>query len=604
MKKILFLLLIISKAYGQQIIVKTLNDSTFDESWKKIDLSVKDGKDGKDGVNGTNGLPGVNGLPGKDGKDGLTGATGPTGAQGPIGLTGLVGIQGPMGPVGLKGETGATGATGPQGPQGIQGPPGTSTVIGIGSGFATSIKSVLDFGANGNGQVDNSNAFDSAVKYCINNGVRTLYIPLGRFRITRPWNIKKGNAFVTLNIMGESSWWDATGGSTIFADFTNNCAINIQRGKGCTIKNLQVVGKFQPPNVNADQFYNLTFEQFNDGICATNRNAPYAGIAIDYFDNADGGVGGSSGCVIENCEITNFYVGVITSANSHTLNAENLTFRFLNFQNVNTCIAGCQAQEKMNTVYKINNWGTCFQTFDIGAHFGAGNGGNWNISDVNIAGLNVQFGHIEMAGWNSSSFAHIFAETLGRLGYVHCGGTTISFTDMHIDFNYPDIAGLDEVITTSGAGVSFTNCVFRYYGLWLPLRIQSNALYNHCTFGWQPYNTNHISVPIFNNCWYGGYGTFEKCLKTANIDPIYNGGENLQNVTVINHSFIFTATKPENYYVNGFVSMELGNPVGYGIVTAISGNKVTVCCASKEVVSGNYFVRAYKLSECTDFILR
>lgn len=354
----------------------------------------------------------------------------------------------------------------------------------------TFYRSVIDargFGAVGDGVHDDYDALQRAADFCIVNNIRKLYLPIGRYKTSQPIIIKPqaGSMFCTLEISGESTWWDSNAGSNIYYTGTTGAAIIIQKGKGCVIRNLRLQGVFTPPPTNNyNQFYNLTFEQFKDGVCDVNKNHPHAGIAIDYFANSDGSVSGSTGTLIENCEITNFYVGIISSPNGTTLNAENTKINLINFENVNTCIASCQAQEKVNTVTNISCWGTAYQIFSTG-QFGAGQGSNYNISHVNVAGAVVQLMYLNQQGWFLCSFNDWYAESVGRLGTVYAYYVNVSFSNCHFDFALPIYAGQQTVVNANGKYVVFRDCTFRYFsGESNLIHIAGDALYDHCFFGW------------------------------------------------------------------------------------------------------------------------
>ena len=106
--------------------------------------------------------------------------------------------------------------------------------------------SVKWFGAKGN-NTDDYAAIQKTINTCIRNNIRTVYFPVGRYKISRPLIIRgtpvageddnknDRRAFCTIELLGQSSFWDSNTGSEIFPLFNNSFAIGIQDGKGCKI---------------------------------------------------------------------------------------------------------------------------------------------------------------------------------------------------------------------------------------------------------------------------------------------------------------------------------------------------------------------------------
>ena len=113
--------------------------------------------------------------------------------------------------------------------------------------------SVKWFGAKGN-NTDDYGAIQKTINTCIKNNIRTVYFPAGRYKISHPLiirgysendNVNNTRTFCTIELLGESSFWDSNMGSEIFPLFNNSFAIGIQNGKGCKIRKLRIAGTFQ-----------------------------------------------------------------------------------------------------------------------------------------------------------------------------------------------------------------------------------------------------------------------------------------------------------------------------------------------------------------------
>ena len=154
--------------------------------------------------------------------------------------------------------------------------------------------SVKWFGAKGN-NTDDYAAIQKTINTCIKNNIRTVYFPVGRYKISKPLIIRGVSAagdngdsrdFCTVELLGQSSFWDSNTGSEILPGFNDAFAIGIQNGKGCKVRKLKISGLFKPPSFNdTHKFYSMSFEDFTDGKCRDSRYSPYAAIVIDPFTN-------------------------------------------------------------------------------------------------------------------------------------------------------------------------------------------------------------------------------------------------------------------------------------------------------------------------------
>ena len=317
-------------------------------------------------------------------------------------------------------------------------------------------------------------------------------------------------------MLGESSFWDAGMGSELYATFNNTFAIGIHNGKGCKLRKLKITGLFTPPNLNdRHKFYNTSFQNFTDGVCRDSRYSPYAAIVIDPFTNlstdkmpADGGYPGltslygkakglstqtgSTGIEMEEMSINNFVVGICSSPNGLTRNAEISIINKIQFENCKLCISGGQDQEKGNVVSNIYCWGGTHTVFATDLYGGPRMAGNWNIDHANIAGGVVRFIYNDQHGYFPSYIAHVFAESLGTFGTIN-SELACSISDCHIDFEYPNVAGQQTLITSWGENIVYRSCNFRYYGDKSPMKIEGNAFFDHCFFS-GPVKKNNAGI--------------------------------------------------------------------------------------------------------------
>jgi hypothetical protein len=364
--------------------------------------------------------------------------------------------------------------------------------------------SVKWFGAKGNSG-DDYTAIQKSISTCIKNNIRTVFIPVGRYKISKPLIIHNAGTFCTLEVLGESSFWDANMGSELFPTFANTFAIGIQNGKGCKVRKLKITGLFTPPNTgDRKKFFNTSFEDFKDNVCRDSRYSPYSAIVIDPFTNipadkmpADGGYPGlrsyyglyssfgtqtgSTGTEIEEISINNFVVGICSSPNGLTRNAEITIINKIQFENCKLCISGGQDQEKANVISNIYCWGGTHTVFGTDLYGGPRMAGNWNIDHANIAGAVVRFIYNDQHGYFPTYVSHVFAESLGMWGTIN-SELACEISDCHIDFEYPNVAGNLTLITSWGQSIVYRSCNFRYYGESTPMKVEGNALFEHCYF--------------------------------------------------------------------------------------------------------------------------
>jgi hypothetical protein len=372
--------------------------------------------------------------------------------------------------------------------------------------------SVKWYGAKGNNS-DDYPAIQKSINTCIKNNIRVLYIPAGRYKISKPLiirgvdNSKSGDqrAFCTLEIIGESSFWDSNMGSEIVATFNNAFAIGIQNGKGCKIRRLKISGVFSPPKVHdSKEFYGLSFDKFTDGESRDSRYSPYSGIVIDPFTNLpsnplppDGGYpsllgyygksaklqtqSGSTGTELEELSISGFVVGICSSPNGLTRNAEITIINKVQFANCKLCISGGQDQEKGNRISNIYCWGGTHTVFGTDLYGGLRMAGNWNIDHVNIAGGVVRFIYNDQHGYFPTYISNVFAESLGSFGIFN-SQLACEVSDCIFDFAYQSQAGVQTVLTSYGINILFRSCNFRYYGEKTPLLMEGNCIFDHCFF--------------------------------------------------------------------------------------------------------------------------
>lgn len=388
---------------------------------------------------------------------------------------------------------------------------------------------------------DWSPIFQKGIDSCIANNIPEYFIPAGRFICREPLILSKWSAAngyyvpFSLTIFGTSTFAGADGSGTIldFSSMTSGFGVGIQGGKGVEIKRIKLIGAFNYKLKNAYSFYNSTLQNFTDGVCRDSQYSPYSAIVIDPFGPSvpkDGGFpgkdaygnsfktyyrgqrNGSTGTVIEDCYLTNWVIGLITSPNGITQNAELVLADKIQFGNMKICVAGCQDQEKMNRVSNVMEWGVVHTCFATGI-YGAGSVGNWYIDHWNIAGYTNQIAYNNQSGYFPSYFSDIYAESVGRIGPIYtANGTTFSNSTINFATILETGSYTDGMI--SGYGVTFIGCQLRLYGQYSPITILTGAGSNQIHFR----DCGFDVVPFYPQTYPYGYSDFSNCA----VGNVYN----------------------------------------------------------------------------------
>jgi len=382
------------------------------------------------------------------------------------------------------------------------------------------------FGAIANGSADDWYAIQKAIDYILNQPLagRTLYFPAGSYKISRPLIVARltGNAYrqASIDLVGPAGSRDlGSGSANILPTFNNTFAIGIQSGKGVTVKNLVIRGRFTFPNqLRPIQVDTLSFAQWTDGSSRQNPRSPYSGIAIDPFSdstvypsNSDMypglhawcprglGRGGSTAVAITGCSIVNFIVAVmITPSNQQNGELVDVIDCDISFNKIGYAMG--QAQSKECHVERIKCWGATHTLFDnVNYGFRHGDGAAVPMVDgVNIADAMKQLCCIYSASFGGT-FRNVYAEELFRIGYAG-GAATLSFEDCQLNFSttgpgipYPDFFIL-------GSGASFHNCMLRCYTGGIGMRLNLSGSGNYYEGGTM--NEPPIAVNLDENLIY------------------------------------------------------------------------------------------------------
>lgn len=327
---------------------------------------------------------------------------------------------------------------------------------------------------------------NEATQYCITNSA-TLYLPARRYMIKDTWWIGKPSAFTSVSIVG-SIGYAGYKGTTIYADFVDRPAINIQGARMTTISGLDVVGKNIDKVTEAIWTKKMPNDEsaYIDDDMTSGRYNPYAGITIDgyttpqpdsqYYTNHAYNGAPSFAVTIRDVNIFGFVVGVALSPSANNSNNDNCvldrvsatfcTYAFSSSgtQNRSFVLSGCNAGA--NYINVITN------------RFGAQLGIPPKIVG-GLYGLCYKMFNFVNAGGDAISISGIYAESMKQIGYLgEVGEVTGSSFYFSVDASY----GNNDAIALITRGVAFNGCVFGMQEDGVINFEGYNATFNNCKF--------------------------------------------------------------------------------------------------------------------------
>lgn len=344
---------------------------------------------------------------------------------------------------------------------------------------------------------DNWYQIQTAITACINRW--PLYIPTGNYNIKSPLYVYQiyNGVYVgcQIHIFGDANMWTPDFGTRINIIGNQPC-FKLQLNKGTEINNITLTGQFRSPATTDSIYFNTPIDSFLDvsgkGMTKSNR-----GINIDYDTNQDGSQSGSTAIYIHDLTIRNFFTCIIGSTNGQTLNNDILRIKNIQIGDCNRGIVSTQGQEKGNLIDGLYCWASVHTLFSSGNDLN-GQGGNYNITNLNVAGRVIRPFCINNNNWGRISISNGFFEQIGEIGTLN-DGKGMSISNCQFDFAYPQAVGKKNLITSSGNGIAFYNCDFRYFGQTDTLNMSGRASFINCFFTGAIKNSsgiNQITYPL------------------------------------------------------------------------------------------------------------
>jgi hypothetical protein len=316
---------------------------------------------------------------------------------------------------------------------------------------------VMDFGAKGNGTANDYAPVQKAIDYAIYHNINVVYFPAGNYlNNTKGWNIWKDNnadgnpEFVNVELRGQSTAYGANLGNeaTLIAGYDNSFLVNIERGKGCKINNLNFTGN-NVLNYSIYAAFDSSATYVNNKNIRTVPQSPYSGLVLDAFgdgtmgsDRYPGfenyysgtkGNGGSTDCHFENLAFNGFYVDIFLTPNIATQNDEQHTFNHIWLNNAWAGLIVRQKQSRNIICTDFKAWNSVRTVF-MSTGFGNANGECPVIDNLNVAGNIYQLFYM---GGSRVSISNVHAESFYKIGYL--GGVTAEISNSVFnpaDMNY------------------------------------------------------------------------------------------------------------------------------------------------------------------------
>lgn len=382
------------------------------------------------------------------------------------------------------------------------------------------IVNVRDFGAVGDGIVDDTAALQSAIDFAVANQ-KIVSIPSGQYKITNSliigtWNGTSWAAgWASMSLIGDNYAYASGISPEIVPTFNNKPAIIIQNARGVIVQNIAIKGQNTIlSTLLSDYTLLMDAANFVTGGARDSQYSPYAGICIDPFGTAvppDGGypgmssyyttgAAGSSKIIIDNISISDFVVGIMITPNDITQNAEDFYFRACSIAGTKVSFAVGQSQSRTLS-WQGGNSAFAYYGFDTKS-YGRQQGIIPNIDGVNMAGkylfnANINYG-------SPVSAQSIYAESFASIGsFYNNASSQQTVTFIGCSFNFADfsVGGTSleyaDSAYSSTAPTKFIGCSFNTGNFAGPLRMYAPASldFDSCTF-----RTVNYELPV----WRGG----------------------------------------------------------------------------------------------------
>lgn len=333
---------------------------------------------------------------------------------------------------------------------GTNAPGGGRTVTSTATYLANNaVYNVKDFGAVGDGNIDDTAAIqlaiDTAITDAVTGGGRAVYFPGGKYKTTDTIHVGAHNvaaAFRSVFLIGDGYKYAGQNGfpgPVIIPTQVDRPAVNFQGARGSMIKGITILGKLEP-YITAQNFGRVTvpFPTLDDTLAASwddpglggatldTRYAPYAAITIDAWAGSTPGAthypttsqafgqAASSDVLIEDVAIRGFTVAVAIHPSDSDGNGDFTSLRRVLIDYCKWGISVGQTQSRNVEITQVK-LGLCYAALTNNKH-GRQNGKfGGAITDLSAGVIKVfEFGGTSVGG--PISFTNCYFEALYQIG--------------------------------------------------------------------------------------------------------------------------------------------------------------------------------------------
>lgn len=281
-----------------------------------------------------------------------------------------------------------------------------------GSSGLSMVNAKVGFGATGDNTTDDWAAIQAAIDYAIDNSIYTVYLPEGRYKISKTLQLGYGTSsyqFTSIRLLGAGNADTAVPDrpfTHIIPTFVDKPVINIQGARYTVIEDLCIKGSVPIGNfMDAALSSKSNPANYVPAGAQDNSKTPFCGICIDGYSGTIPaslpyptptypsfvGSGGanqygkafSSGIFIRNVQILDTLIGVMCQPNSSS-NGDFLKIQDCAINNQKVAVAWGNAQARSNDMVNINcnNVYCAFSGTRYGQAIGQMNG-HWDNLHIN-----------------------------------------------------------------------------------------------------------------------------------------------------------------------------------------------------------------------------
>jgi hypothetical protein len=371
--------------------------------------------------------------------------------------------------------------------------------------------SVKDFGAIGDGVVDDTDAIQAAIDFALyqNGPGNKIYIPPGIYKTSDTLHLGYGTSFSSGILEGDGYLYAAFSsipaggifsGVAITPTFSDRPVINVQGARGSVIRGIAIVGKLTAW-IDSNQLGDVGGASVDDAVAANwddpslaatadSRYAPYAAITIDAYSGKPPltpypkvtyptflgavpqyGKTFSSDVLIENCYFSGVTVGVANQPSDADGNGDFTVIRRCNMEKVKWGISVCNTQSRNVGIENVKI-GTSYCALTNRRH-------GRRMGKFNGAIINLSLGQcIQVFDFDGTSitgpleFTNLYGEALWRIGDVTlptAAETSLRFRQCLFSFEgqLADSRGVPALLIGPMSGdlvdFAFTGCTFNNF---------------------------------------------------------------------------------------------------------------------------------------------